>query len=429
MTYGINRPVHDSGAPERHASLRRCLFAAVLVAAVPLAGCDTLLEIDAPSRVRADDLANPDNAPLLVASAVADFECAFSEWVAAGGLMGNELVDGQLAARMWPYDRRSFEESGGIYASFTCADADPGVYTTLSTARWAADNALGVSQEIGDAELTATSAAYSGYAHLLLGEAMCSAAVDGGPELTSQQMFGLAEEKFSMAASGGGPAEITNLAMVGRARARLNQGNVSGAASDAAQVPAGFVHNARFSSASFRSSNRIWTLNNRDERMSVESAYWDLEYMGTPDPRVQVVDQGRTAASDDLTPLWTQQKYPAQDSPMPIARHAEAQLIMAEAAGGQMAVDIINELHAAAGLPAFPGGSDAEIREQLIQERNRELFLEGQHFYTKIRLNLPFTPATGVVFQEGSGPKGGFYGNTTCLPLPLLERNNNPNIP
>jgi len=407
----------------------RLLAGVVLLLAVPLTACDTLLEIDAPSRVRADDLANPDNAPLLVASAVADFECAFSEWVAAGGLMGNELVDGQLAARMWPYDRRSFEEAGGVYASFTCADADPGVYTTLSTARWAADNALNVSQEIGDPALTATSAVYSGYAHLLLGEAMCSAAVDGGPELTSQQMFAMAEEKFTMAASGGGPADITNMAMVGRARARLNQGNTSGAASDAAQVPAGFVRNAHFSAASFRSSNRIWTLNNRDERMSVERVFRDLEYMGTPDPRVTLVDQGRTAASDDLTPLWTQQKYPAQDSPMPIARYAEAQLIMAEAAGGQTAVDIINELHAAAGLPAFPGGSDAEIREQLIQERNPALFLEGHHFNDKHRLNLPFTPPAGVVFQEGSGPKGGFYGNTTCLPLPLLEKNNNPNIP
>ncbi|MCY3611319.1 MAG: RagB/SusD family nutrient uptake outer membrane protein [Gemmatimonadetes bacterium] len=414
MTYRINRRVWLAGI--------------VLVAGAPVAACDTLLEIDAPSRVRADDLANPDNAPLLVASAVADFECAFSEWVAAGGLMGNELVDGQLAARMWPYDRRSFEEAGGVYANFTCADADPGVYTTLSTARWAADNALGVSQEIGDAELMATSAAYSGYAHLLLGEAMCTAAVDGGPELTSQQMFAMAEEKFTMAANGGGPADITNMAMVGRARARLNQGNTSGAASDAAQVPAGFVRNAHFSAASFRSSNRIWTLNNRDERMSVERVFWNLEYMGTPDPRVSLVDQGRTAAADDLTPLWTQKKYPAQDSPMPIARYAEAQLIMAEAAGGQAAVDIINELHAAAGLPAFPGGSDAEIREQLIQERNRELFLEGHHFYDKIRLNLPFTPPAGEVFQEGSGPKGGFYGNTTCLPLPLLEKNNNPNI-
>ena len=420
------RSRHDGTS--RWGTTHRWLAGAALLLALPLAACDTLLEIDAPSRVRADDLANPDNAPLLVASAVADFECAFSEWVAAGGLMGNELVDGQLAARMWPYDRRSFEESGGVYANFTCADADPGVYTTLSTARWAADNALGVSQEVGDAELIATSAAYSGYAHLLLGEAMCSAAVDGGPELTPQQMFALAEEKFSMAASGG-PPDIANMAMVGRARARLNQGNISGAASDAAQVPAGFVRNAHFSSASFRSSNRIWTLNNRDERMSVERVFWNLDYMGTPDPRVTVVDQGRTAASDDLTPLWTQQKYPAQDSPMPIARYAEAQLIMAEAAGGQTAVDIINQLHAGAGLPMFEGGSDAEIRAQLIQERNRELFLEGQHFYTKIRLGLPFSPPPGEVFQEGSGPKGGFYGSTTCLPLPLLEKNNNPNIP
>ena len=81
MTYRINRRVWLAGI--------------VLAAGAPVAACDTLLEIDAPSRVRADDLANPDNAPLLVASAVADFECAFSEWVAAGGLMGNELVDGR----------------------------------------------------------------------------------------------------------------------------------------------------------------------------------------------------------------------------------------------------------------------------------------------------------------------------------------------
>ena len=418
MTSMINRP---SG------SGRIALIA--LLAAVPLGACDTLLEIDAPSRVRADDLANPENATLLVASAVADFECAFTEWVAAGGLMGNELVDGQLAARMWAYDRRSFEEDGGVYATFTCNDADPGVYTTLSTARWAADNALNVANELGDPALAATSAAYSGYAHLLLGEALCTAAVDGGPELTSQQMFGLAEDKFSAAVSGGASGAIANMALVGRARARLNQGDVAGAASDAAQIPAGFVHNARFSSASFRSSNRIWTLNNRNERISIEKLYWNLEYMGTPDPRVHVVDQGRLAAADDLTPLWMQQKYPVQDSPMPIARYGEARLMMAEAAGGQTAVDIINEFHAAAGLPAFPGGNDAEIRAHLIQERQRELFLEGQHFYDKIRYNLPFTPVAGTVFQEGSGPKGGFYGNTTCLPLPLVEKDNNPNIP
>lgn len=410
------------------------LVPATMVAVSVLAGaCDKLLEIEAPSRVPASDLADPANIGLLVTSAIADFECAFAEYIAAGGLMGNELVDGQLAARMWPYDRRSFEEEGGPYATFTCADSDPGVYQTLSTARFASDNANAGLQALSDAdvpnraELLATTAAYSGYAHLLLGEGMCSAAVDGGPELTSQEMFALAEARFTEALSGG-PADITNMAYVGRARARLNQGDDAGAEADAREVPAGFVKNATYSAASFRSSNRIWTLNNRDERVSIENDFWNVDWMGTPDPRVTLVDHGRLTAGDDLSPYWTQMKYPAQDSPIPIARYAEAQLIIAEVVGGQEAVDIINALHDAAGLPDFAGGTAQEILDHVIQERERELFLESHHFYDKIRLSKPFLPAAGTPFQE-SGAKGGFYGSTTCLPLPLIEKENNPNIP
>lgn len=410
------------------------LVPATVVAMSVLSGaCDELLEIDAPSRVPASDLADPANIGLLVTSAIADFECAFSEYVAAGGLMGNELVDGQLAARMWPYDRRSFDEEGGPYATFTCSDSDPGVYQTLSTARFAADNANAALQALSDAdvpnraELLATTAAYSGYAHLLLGEGMCSAAVDGGPELTSQEMFALAEAKFTEALTGG-PADITNMAYVGRARARLNQGDASGAEADARQVPAGFVKNATYSAASFRSSNRIWTLNNRDERVSIENDFWNLEWMGVPDPRVALVDHERLTAGDDLSPYWTQTKYPAQDSPIPIARYAEAQLIIAEVVGGQEAEDIINELHDAAELPDLNGATEQEILDHVIQERERELFLESHHFYDKIRLNKPFLPVAGTPFQE-SGAKGGFYGSTTCLPLPLIEKENNPNIP
>jgi hypothetical protein len=410
-----------------------CVPAAIVAASVMAGACDALLQIDAPSRVPADDLADPANIGLLVTSAIADLECAFGEYIAAGGLMGNELVDGQLAARMWPYDRRSFEDDGGPYATFTCADADPGVYQTLSTARFAADNANTGLQGLSDADvpdrapMLATTAAYSGYAHLLLGEGMCSAAVDGGPELSSQEMFALAEAKFTEALTGG-TADITNMAYVGRARARLNQGDAAGAEADARQVPAGFVKNATYSPASFRSSNRVWTLNNRDERISIENDFWNLQHMGEPDPRVTLVDQGRLTAGDDLSPYWTQTKYPNQDSPIPIARYAEAQLIIAEVVGGQEAVDIINELHDAAGLDDFAGGSAQEILDHVIQEREIELFLESQHFYDKIRFSKPFLPAEGTPFQE-SGAKGGFYGSTTCLPLPLIERENNPNIP
>lgn len=143
---------------------------------------------------------------------------------------------------------------------------------------------------------------------------------------------------------------------------------------------------------------------------------------------MSLVDQGRTAAADDLTPFWTQTKYPDQDTPIPIARYAEAQLIIAEIEGGQTAVDVINALHAAAGLPAYDPATDGPILDHVIQERERELFLESHHLYDIIRFNKSLVPAAGTAYQE-TGAKGGFYGSVACLPLPLVERNNNPNIP
>jgi hypothetical protein len=389
------------------------------------AGCDSLLDVDAPSRVPADFLLDPANAELLVTSAVADFECAFAEYIVATGLIGNELVDGQLAARMWSYDRRSIDPSGAVYSTFTCADADPGVYQTLSTARFAADNALSV---VEDPALAATAAAYAGYSYLLLGEGMCSAAVDGGPELTSPELFALAEARFTTALAGGATPDIEGMSRIGRARARLNQGDGPGASSDAATIAEGFVKEAEYSSASFRSSNRIWTMNNRDERIAVEDDFWQVMHAGQPDPRVPTVDQGKAAGGDNSTPLWTQSKYPNQDSSVPIARWAEAQLIIAEVAGGQVAVDIINRLHSDAGLPPFAGVTEADIQAHVLQERSSELWLESHHLFDKIRSGAEFLPAAGTQFQEGSAAKGGFYGNTTCLPLPRVERENNPNI-
>ena len=75
-----------------------------------------------------------------------------------------------------------------------------------------------------------------------------------------------------------------------------------------------------------------------------------------PDPRVSVVDAGTTGA-DAATEIFQALKYPAIDSPIPVARWEEAQLILAEAdvAAGDVggAVGIINTLHANAGIPAY----------------------------------------------------------------------------
>jgi starch-binding outer membrane protein, SusD/RagB family len=114
-----------------------------------------------------------------------------------------------------------------------------------------------------------------------------------------------------------------------------------------------------------------------------------------------------------------------------VARWEEAQLILAEAdvAAGDVggAVGIINTLHANAGIPAYGGGTPEEVMSQIIEERARELFLEGQRLGDIIRYDLPLFPPPGTPFPVG-GTDTGVYGTQVCFPLPSAERNNNPNI-
>lgn len=408
----------------------------VLFTVGALVACDTLLDVNVSDRIDADFMEDPAHADLLLASAIADFECALSHFIVAGGHVGDELWDGQLGAASWPYDRRSFTEEGGDYAYQTCGGVQRfGLYQPLQTARYQADVAIRVLSEATDdavpgnrLEMLATAYAYSAYALLLLGESMCSIAIDVGPEIPSQQVFVLAEERFTAALNGSPSSAIRNMALVGRARTRLNMGDTQGAVNDAQQVPAGFVHYAQYTDLSTRSSNLVYRHNNYSGLSSVENDFHNLEWKGVPDPRVDVTDEDALTPGDDLTPYWTQNKYASNSAPIPIARYAEAQLIIAEVQGGQAAVDIINALHTAAGLPAYDPATDGPIADHVIQERMRELFLEGQHLYTKIRLGLPFTPAAGTAYQE-TGSKGGLYGDMTCFPLPQLEKDNNPNIP
>jgi starch-binding outer membrane protein, SusD/RagB family len=404
------------------------------VLAVPLAGCtdvlDRLLQVEAPSQVEARDLEHPRNARLLVDGLVAEFECAFGHYIAAGGLIGSELTDAQQTAAQWDYDRRTITPASGWYATSTCNDR-LGMYTPLSTARWTADNTLAQLEGWSDTEvsgrtaLIATAAAYSGYSHVLMGEGFCSAAFDAGPEQTRPQIFERAEERFTRAiaaAEAANRADLRNMAYVGRARARLNLGKGAEAAADARMVPRGFVRNANYSAAAARAENRIFVMNNRSRFVSVYDAFRQAQVGGVADTRVPLVNTGARGANQQ-TVIWNQMKYPSAASPIPIARWAEAQLIIAEVEGGQAAVEIINTLRAVYGLPRFESSDPAAIRAQVIQERRRELFLESHHLGDLIRYDLPLDPAPGAPFVNG-----GLYGNMRCMPLPDVERLNNPNI-
>jgi hypothetical protein len=396
---------------------------------------DRYLDINAPSRVPVELFDSPANAALMVNSAVGDFECAFGSAVTVEGIISDELADAQLGAAGWPYDRRDANtQTNGIYGVNPCtSNQNPGLYTPLSTARFAADNALTKLQGWTDAEvpnrtsLLAQAALYAGFSYAMLGMSMCNAAFDLGAPINQMAMFALSEARFTTAiTTAGASASTLNAAYVGRARVRLYQGNKAGAATDAALVPAGFVLNAGAGGNDNRRYNRVYAATGQFGLYTVEVQSRGLTTeTGQADPR-SAVTVTATRPADNKAVIVHPTKYNSDASPIRIASYDEAQLILAEAQGGAAAVTIINNMRAAAGLTGYTGATDnASIQNLIISERRRVLFVEGFRNYDIQRFAIPFNPAVGVPFPN----KGGFYGSTTCLPLPDIERFNNPNVP
>ncbi len=409
------------------------LFAGTLVA------CDEITSLDqeAPSRLVANDLYQPENAQLLVTSTISDYECALAQYIIAAGLVGDELIDAQLSQQGWDYDRRTIVPALNAYATFACGSTQvPGYYTPISIARATADKILAslegwTDQEVpGRQGLIAQAAAHAGYALVLLGESACSAALDGGPELTPVQILTEAESRFTKAmaaAQAANNTDMLNMARVGRARARVGLKKFADAKTDAALVPDAYVHGANYSAATFRRENLVNTQFYRGLYASVDPSFRGLTVGGQPDTRVPVEDAG-VVGHDRQTRIWRTKKYPTSASPIPIASGDEAILLVAEAdleAGNlTAAVTGINKLRAKASLPLYAGGTAVEVRAQLIDERRRELYLEGQRLGDIIRFNIPQSPTAGTPFPI----KGGTYGNQLCFPLPDVERNNNPTL-
>src|SRR5690606_25993805 len=191
--------------------------------------------------------------------------------------------------------------------------------------------------------------------------------------------------------------ELLNLAYTGRARIRLDLGNKAGAAADAALVTPGFEFYAtRGSDAQARYNDAYYAMSELGNA-SVAPEYRNLEINGAPDPRVEVAfgpDVGLAdIAFDGVTPLYvvTNKNFSRSD-PMRVASYVEAQLIRAEALGGQEAVDIINARRNQLGLDPYTGGTDdASITALILDERNRELFMEGGHRLNDLlRYNIPW---------------------------------------
>lgn len=408
-----------------------------------LTGCGNPLEVESSSRIPAENVEVPANARLLVDGSIADFECAFAAYVVQGATVGEEFIYAQQTADRVPADRRNTLTTDSRYATNSCVGL--GIYTPLQTARQSSETALNYLKSWTDAQvanrtkLIAYTAAYSAYSYLLLGEGFCTLAFSSinpdrtiayGGEVSRDSAFRIAVARFteSITAAQAVPTpsaaatDSLRLAYLGRARAKLNLGDYPGAMADAQQIPAGYVRNATYSVSVDRRNNLVFNDNSAvNTPSSVGAPYRTM----TGDPRVPVSTTGLSSTTG--IQHYYQTKYTTQSTPIPFAKYAEAQLIIAEAeiraSNLPGALPILTAARTRGNQGAFVGVTTADYLAELIDQRRRDLFLEGQHLGDVIRFNIALQPAAGSNYHFG-----GTYGNQRCFPLPAAERLNNPLI-
>ncbi len=410
---------------------------AILVFVASAGGCDQLLDVDRPGEILASDLQGPENAELLAMSAYSDFECAFARYIVTQGTFAEEMYTASLGSADWPLGQRHLTDRLP-FGTGSCT-TNYGLYVPLSTARWSADNVLTkldgdwAGTDIPDREnLRARVATVAGYSLTLMGESMCSAAIDVGPEMFPADLFAEAVDRLQVAVSAATDPQILNWARIGLGRALLNAGDAQAAANAVRDVPEGFVYETNHSNATpVRRNHVFWTVT-QARNSPIATAYVERrEWEGVPDPRVPLAEPNGQMGTDALVPFWNQLKYEDVSSPIPVARWEEAQLIIAEAEGGETAVGIINDLHERAGLPPYDptvhstAGPYDEITNMIIETRRREFFLESHHLGDLRRYELEWAPAAGTSYPWTGG---GTWGPDRCFPLPAAERNSNPNI-
>ena len=416
----------------RTVNLRRLTATVVAALMTTTAACDRLLDVENPASVPIEALDNPALMQTLESASIQSFQCAFQQYVGTVGVLSGEYWVSSNFVDSHPWEWRGIVQIKGTGGS--CPNnrnaTSLGFYTPMQQAQFQLDDLFERVSKFTDAEvpnrqrMLAEARAYSGYAHLILGETMCEMALDGGPKMTSQEVWAVAESRFSEAitiatalGTGADAVSLKNMAIAGRARTRLMMGKLAEAAADARLVPATFVRNAEYTNTSQARENRMFNMTVTNRFISVTPAYQNLTVNGAADPRVPAVN-ANVLGQDGATPYWRQTKITAVNSPLPIASYKESQLILAEASTDQTEkLAALNRVRALYSIAPLTGTVTDDI---IIEERRRGLFSEGPRYTDMLRKKLPF--------QTGTNRKGQTYSDLTCIPLPDVETQNNPNF-
>lgn len=428
--------------PRSTSRRHRLLSPLWLLALAPLTACsalDEILEAELPGQVVDGDLNAPGLAETLVAGAQADFECGLQGHifgVEAGFYNGLHYTDFQIEQiTIANRQARHVEYQRGECTS----NRDPIWFTMHRGRAQSADAARRILEEMPAAEvddlnfLVGKAYAYEGYATQLLSEAWCEMVFDGdGAKVTPATGMARAEAKFdlaiqySTAALSGSKAsdaqDILDLARVGRARSRMNQGNTTGALSDAQAVTSGFIYYATYESSPSRRGNMV---NRLLDGFVVHTRDRNLLVGGVTDPRIPIENLG-AHSNTGVGDHWKQTKYGSQSSDIPFASWREAQLMIAELDPTQ-SVAIINVLRSSSAglhseldssawpLAAYVDGGAAANAVAVREEKRRELYLTG------VTPGDDHRAGDFSHLDTGQSLVNAPIGTATCLSIPEVE--------
>ncbi len=397
----------------------------VALASLAVGGCD--LKVANPDVIDASKFNPNTDGFTLSMSAQTYLYRAFQAIVLAGGWISDEIYTGAVRPETIHINSRNFVGTDDDNADF---------FFPLSLAL--ANNVNAV-RTLAAATGSASDSNYArvsmnaGYAFVLMAETMCVSDVQEGPQLTDAQLLDSAVTHFQKAISVGtaaGNTAIVQESQVGLARAYLQLGNWSSAATTAGAVPASFVayeiNSANPATADSLGNAIVFT--QLTNQFVVPQLYRHLN-----DPRVGV-DSSSCIISNGL-PCVLQTKYVTYGDPIRLASGLEAQFIAAEAQahGGQTgpALALIATERAKGGQGSYAGGSDTlSVLTELLNQRAREFWLEGKKL-GDIRRN-PSVPL-GSILTDPVGaaypaPGEATFGKTFCEPIPPEEVNANPNL-
>ncbi len=416
-------------------SIRRAATRISLVAALAIiapACSDKFLQVENPNLIDASTVDPTASAVVLANSAQQDYQAWYGWHIMYSGWFSGEIDVSDTFPTRNEFGYRQVENqntdlSGSLWAFAGASAAGNKIVVDLTLPTPTTNIVL------------AQASMFRAFTILDMAVDFCQMDLSGGAPMTQKQGLDSAIFWFTKAITVGqanGTAtgiSYANAALVGRARAELQEGNNAAAATDAAAVPAAFVLNLQYfqdlsAANETRLVNRLWQFT--FDRGSTDVA---VAFRDATDPRIPSKNAaGTTFNGQDVVPggYFIQQKYPGYASPIRLASGLEAQYIAAEASGNPATqLALIAARRAANGQPVYAGGVDAaSVMTELYNQRAREFWLEGRRIADMQRslTSVSYLAPAGSVYLKPGYPN---VGNQVCWPLPFSETSTNKNFP